>query len=509
MTLIVCVPRPTSVPAAGDWLKVIALAALQASLTLTLPITLGTAAWQFPSALAPGTAEQITVGAVLSVTVKVVVQLALLPASSVAVTVIVCVPRPTSVPAAGDWLKVIALAALQASLTLTPLITLGTAAWQFPSALAPGTAEQITVGAVVSLTVKVVVQLALLPASSVAVTVIVCVPRPTSVPAAGDWLKVIALAALQASLTLTPLITLGTAAWQFPSALAPGTAEQITVGAVVSLTVKVVVQLALLPASSVAVTVIVCVPRPTSVPAAGDWLKVIALAALQASLTLTPLITLGTAAWQFPSALAPGTAEQITVGAVVSLTVKVVVQLALLPASSVAVTVIVCVPRPTSVPAAGDWLKVIALAALQASLTLTLPITLGTAAWQFPSALAPGTAEQITVGAVVSLTVKVAVQLALLPASSVAVTVIVWVPRPTSVPAAGDWLKVIALAALQASLTLTPPITLGTAAWQFPSALAPGTAEQITVGAVEIGRASCRERGTSSVGVVGVERERG
>src|SRR5437773_345707 len=286
-------------------------------------------------------------------TVKVVGQLAVFPAASVAVTVIVWVPRPTSVPAAGDWLKVIALAAVQASLTLTPLITLGTAAWQFPSALAPGTAEQITVGAVVSLTVKVVVQLALLPASSLAVTVIVWVPRPTSVPTAGDWLKVIALAAVQASLTLTLPITLGTASWQFPSALAPGTAEQITVGAVLSVTVKVVVQVALLPASSVAVTVIVWVPRPISVPAAGDWLKVIALAALQASLTLTPPITLGRAAWQFPSALAPGTAEQITVGAVLSVTVKVVVQLALLPASSVAVTVTVCAPKPTRVPAAG------------------------------------------------------------------------------------------------------------------------------------------------------------
>jgi hypothetical protein len=165
---------------------VIALGALQLSLTLAPPITLGTAAWQLPSALASGAAEQITLGAVVSVTVKVVVQVALLPAASVAVTVIVCVPRPTSVPAAGDWLKVMALAALQPSLTLAPPIILGTAAWQLPSALAPGAAEQITLGAVVSVTVKVVAQVALLPAASVAVTVIVCVPRPTSVPAAGD-----------------------------------------------------------------------------------------------------------------------------------------------------------------------------------------------------------------------------------------------------------------------------------------------------------------------------------
>jgi len=164
----------------------IALGALQLSFTLTPPITLGTAAWQLASALAPGTGEQTTVGAVLSPTVKVVVQVALLPAASVAVTVIVCVPTPTTVPAAGDWLSVIEFVPLQFPVAVTPLNTLGTVAWQFASALAPGTAGQITVGTVLLVTVKVVVQLALLPAASVAVTVIVCVPRPTIVPAAGD-----------------------------------------------------------------------------------------------------------------------------------------------------------------------------------------------------------------------------------------------------------------------------------------------------------------------------------
>src|SRR5207248_8933944 len=130
----------------------------------------------------------------------------------------------------------------------------------------------------------------------------------------------------------------------------PSTADQTTVGAASSLTVKVVVQVALLVAASVAVTVIVCVPNPASVPAAGDWLRVIEPAPLQASLTLTPPITLGTAAWQFPSALAPATAEQTTVGAVVSVTVKAVVQVALLVAASVAVTVIGSVSCPARVP---------------------------------------------------------------------------------------------------------------------------------------------------------------
>ena len=76
--------------------------------------------------------------------------------------------------------------------------------------------------------------------------------------------------------------------------------------------------------------------------------------ALQPSLTVTPLKIFGTAAWQEPSALTLGIAEQLIVGAVVSVTVKVVVQVALFPSVSVAVTVIVCEPSPTSVPAAGD-----------------------------------------------------------------------------------------------------------------------------------------------------------
>src|SRR5256884_3742105 len=136
----------------------------------------------------------------MSFTVNVVAQVALLPASSVAVTVIVCTPRPTSVPAAGDWLKVIPLVPLQLSLAVTPPNTFGTAAWQPASALALVGAGQLTLGTVVSVTVKVVVQVALLPAASVAVTVIVCAPTPTSAPVPGDWLKVIPLVPLQLSL---------------------------------------------------------------------------------------------------------------------------------------------------------------------------------------------------------------------------------------------------------------------------------------------------------------------
>src|SRR5437763_3414111 len=137
------------------------------------------------------------------------------------------------------------------------------------------------------------------------------------------------LVALQLSLAVTPLNTSGTAAWQEPSALALVGVGQLTTGTVVSFTVKVVVQVALLPASSVAVTVIVFVPNPTSVPAAGDWSRVIPLVALQLSLSVTPLNTFGTAAWHLPSALALVGAGQLNVGTVVSVTVKVVAQVAL------------------------------------------------------------------------------------------------------------------------------------------------------------------------------------
>src|SRR5881398_2009661 len=315
------------------------------------------------------------------------------------------------------------LVPLQLSLALTPPKTSGTAARQLVPALALEGAGQITVGTVSSVTVKVVVQVALLVAASFAATVTTCTPNPTSVPAAGDWLKVIPLVPLQLSLALTPPNTSGTAARQFVPALTLVGAGQVTVGAVSSVTVKVVVQVALLVAASVAVTVITCTPNPTSVPAAGDWLKVIPLVPLQLSLALTPPNTSGTAARQFVPALALVGAGQVTVGAVSSLTVKVVVQVALLVAVSVAVTVITCTPNPTSVPATGDWLKVIPRGPLQLSLALTAPNTSGTDARQFVPALALVGAGQITVGAVSSLTVKVVVQVALLVAASVAVTV--------------------------------------------------------------------------------------
>src|SRR5438477_2228894 len=124
-------------------------------------------------------------------------------------------------------------------------------------------------------------------------------------------------------------------------------------------------------------------------------------------------------------------------GLVVSFTVFPYTTLFRSPAASVAVTVMVWTPRPTSVPAAGLRESVLPLSTLLESLTVAAPRTLGTAAWQVPSALAAGMTEQVTTGLVVSITVKVVEQESLLPAASVAVNVKVLTPIPLRVHAAG------------------------------------------------------------------------
>src|SRR3989442_14596679 len=106
------------------------LVPLQLSLALTPPKTSGTAARQLVPGLALVGAGQLTVGAVSSVTVKVVVHVALLVAASVAVTVITCFHRPTSLRAPGACPKLPPSVPLQLSLALTPPSTSGTAARQ-------------------------------------------------------------------------------------------------------------------------------------------------------------------------------------------------------------------------------------------------------------------------------------------------------------------------------------------------------------------------------------------
>ena len=70
-------------------------------------------------------------------------------------------------------------------------------------------------------------------------------------------------------------------------------------------------------------------------------------------------------------------------------------------------------------------------------------------------------AGQLIVGAVVSLTVKVVVQVELFPDPSVAVSVIVWGPCPTMVPGAG---LCVTVTAPQLSAVVAPDLTSGTGA---------------------------------------------
>src|SRR5712691_2639038 len=98
----VVAPKPTSVPAAGLWVIRSGADPLQSVATRPLLVKSGTGAWQTPSAKALWLEAQVVItGGVLSVTVKVAVQVDSLLAASMTCKVTVVTPKPTSVPAAG------------------------------------------------------------------------------------------------------------------------------------------------------------------------------------------------------------------------------------------------------------------------------------------------------------------------------------------------------------------------------------------------------------------------
>ena len=186
-------------------------------------------------------------------------------------------------------------------------------------------AQALITGGVTSLTVKVLVQVDVLPTASLTVIVTVVTPVPTVVPAAG---LCVIVTDEQLSLATTPLVKSGTVDWQLPFALAVWfDPHEVIVGAVTSLTVKVLVQVELLPTASVTVIVTVVTPVPTVVPAAGLCVIISEPLAVQLSLATTPLAKFGTVAWQLPFALALWfDPHEVIVGGVTSLTVKVAVQ---------------------------------------------------------------------------------------------------------------------------------------------------------------------------------------
>src|SRR5213596_4250646 len=125
------------------------------------------------------------VGAVLSVTVRVAVQVDSLVAPSLTCSVTVVRPRPTRVPAVGVCVIDSGVEPLQ-SVATTPPVKSGTGAWQRPLAKALWfEAQVVMVGGVLSVTVKVAVQVDSLVAPSVTCSVTVVTPRLTGVPATG------------------------------------------------------------------------------------------------------------------------------------------------------------------------------------------------------------------------------------------------------------------------------------------------------------------------------------
>ena len=152
-------------------------------------------------------------------------------------------------------------------------------------------------------------------------------------------------------------------------------------------------------------------------------------------------------AWQTPESDVTVTAAgQLITGAVESITVTVKLHVAVLPDGSVATLVTVVVPRLNVLPDAG----VLTTVALQLSVAVTLKLTTAPQLLLADATLI--LAGQVIVGGVVSLTVTVWVQVAVLPDASVAVHVTVVVPTGKH-----DGASLVMVAMLQLSLAAGTP----------------------------------------------------
>src|SRR5438094_4723100 len=118
----VVTPKPTRVPAAGDWLMCTGAESLQALATRPLVVKSGARACQTPSAKALWLEAQVLmVGGVLSVTVNLAVQVDSLFAARSEERRVGKERKPTRVPAAGNWLMCTGAEPLQ-SLATRPLV---------------------------------------------------------------------------------------------------------------------------------------------------------------------------------------------------------------------------------------------------------------------------------------------------------------------------------------------------------------------------------------------------
>ncbi len=191
--------------------------------------------------------------------------------------------------------------------------------------------------------------------------------------------------------------------FQTVSPIAPGTGS----------TSRVVLQVEARPHESVAVTVIICVPRPTFVPGAGDWTTVTGLP--QLSVATTAGTTSGITPSQFPSARTGCKVGQLSTGGVVSLLLIVQTTCAALLQASTTEKVIVFMELHTSPT---RLLTIDTVTCSQWSIALTGGIT-GSGSSQ--DRLKVWLDTPTMMGGVRSSTVQVSVQEAWLPQSSIAV----------------------------------------------------------------------------------------
>jgi len=405
-------------------------------------------------------------GNVLSVTVNVVVQFVALPDASVAVNVTVVTPVVTIDPAAGVCVFVIVPAAVQLSVAVNALTKSGTVAEQLAFANAVfGAVQLVITGAVWSAKNTVNEHVDELPFLSVTVKVITLELTDAAmiVPAGMLCVTLFALKP-QASAFVTLKVRSGNVVVQFNPLAIVVSPKQVITGAVTSLTVTTDVQVEVLPVESVTVSITLLLPTLLQLKVALFIANVTG-----EQLSNEPLFTIDAVMVAFPAASKSTVIGlHIAVGATLSNTVYVVVQVELLLAASVTVIVTVVIPIPTVEPTAGDCVITRDPVAVQLSLAVTVPVKFGTVDVQ-AALVKPvcGAAQVIIVGLMLSVTVNVLLQVVVLFEASFTEIVIVVTPVVTTVPAIGDCVITNVFVAEQLSEAITAAVKSGTVAPQL------------------------------------------
>jgi hypothetical protein len=284
---------------------------------------------------------------------------------------------------------------------------------------------QVSAGGLVSSTVTVKVQVAVLPLESVAVQVTVVTPPVNRLPEAGT----------QVMSTTVPHTSLATGSSKV-TAVPPDShsmpvmsSGQVMSGGVVSSTVMEKVHELVLPLASVAVHVTSVVPSGKVLPGAGTQTTV--GSGSHASEAPTSNSTTALPVPEHSTVMSSG---QLISGSAVSTTSMSKLHVPVLPAESVAVQVTVVVPTGKTLPEAA--LHVGVRSPSQASVAVTVYST--TAPPEVSHSTPRMSSGQETTGSVSSTTTTSNVHVSVLPLESVAVQVTVVVPKANTLPEGGS-----------------------------------------------------------------------